>query len=152
MIDTIWHLEQKLDRLFERGRLMTDAEEQAHWSRYLCVLVSGYIEVSVAEIYSDLAARKSHPAVASNVGSRLRRFQNAKMQQVCNLLRTFDSDVGAAVEDATNGELKDAIDSIVANRNLIAHGADVGISFVRISDYYAKAKTVVRLIEDTCPA
>lgn len=148
----IWRHQQRLDRLFDLGMTIDDLELQSHWSRYLCVLVSGYVEASVAEIYIDLAKRRSIPAVASYVTAQLDRFQNPNMERILTLIASFDPTVRVTVEEQTTGELKDAIDSIVANRNQISHGRDVGISFGRITEYYTKAKKVIELIESSCPA
>jgi hypothetical protein len=36
---------KRLDEAFEKGKaFMTEPELQSHWSRYLCVLVSGFLE------------------------------------------------------------------------------------------------------------
>ena len=45
---------------------------------------------------------------------------------------------------------KDAIDSIMANRHLIAHGKNSGISLVRVKDYLEKSIEVIEFIENQC--
>jgi hypothetical protein len=73
----IHRLEQRLDLLFRKAAALSeDLELQAHFARYLCVLVSGYLEAAISEIYSDYARRKGHPNLATYVKRQMKRFQN----------------------------------------------------------------------------
>ncbi len=47
-------------------------------------------------------------------------------------------------------ELKDAIDSIVSLRNRIAHGESVGITYIRILEYYQRANRVIDFLINQC--
>jgi hypothetical protein len=46
-------------------------------------------------------------------------------------------------ETNTPDEVKDAIDSIVNNRNQIAHGAQTNISLVTFMEYYKRVKAFI---------
>jgi len=139
---------QRLDNLFEKvAGFSDDLELQSHWAAYLCVLVSGYIETSVQEIYSDYSIRKSDVNVARFVQKNLKFFNNPKMDKILNLTRKFNIEWEKQLQASTEGELKDSIDTIVANRNRIAHGENVGITYVRIKTYYINAKKVIKIIE-----
>ena len=51
--------EHRLDSLFERIiDLGDDLEMQANWAKYLCVLVSGYLEVSVKSVFREYAKKQ----------------------------------------------------------------------------------------------
>ena len=143
--------QQRLDSLFDKVGTLTDLEVQAHWSRYLCVLVSGFIEVSIQEIYRQYARDRAGQNVANFVDGRLKDFRNPKMERILQTTRLFsvewEQELRAFVED---GPLKDAIDSIVNNRNKIAHGDDVGITYVTVKQYYKNAVKVVEVIEEQC--
>ena len=141
----------RLDSLFNSiDTLPPDPEFRAHWARYLCVLVSGFIEFSVRELYSEYARKCSSPNIANYVESELRQFQNAKMGKILELAQSFSSDWGRDLSAATEGELKDAVDSIVANRHHIVHGKAVGITVVRVSKYYKSIVDVIEFIESQC--
>ena len=150
MNQEVWRYRQRLDGLFERTGEIADLELQAHWARYLCVLTSGFLEVSVRVLFSQYARGASAPAVAKFVEERLKDFQSAKMNSICSLTRQFNAAWADQLELDTAGELKDAVDSIVANRHLIAHGRDVGISHAQMKDYYDRAIRVVDLIRVWC--
>jgi hypothetical protein len=117
---------QRLDKLFDQIRAFSgDLELQSHWARYLCVLVSGFLETSIRAIYGEYATKKAHQYIVNFVESRLKSFQNPNMEQILQIASLFSPEWRARLELDTEGELKDAVDSIVANRNLIAHGQPI---------------------------
>lgn len=122
-------------------------ELQSHWARYLCVLVSGFLEKSIHVILTEIAQQQSAPNIANYVGNKVRDLQNPKMEKILELLGYFNSDWSQRVRQATDGEIREAVDSIVNNRNQIAHGESVGISFLRVSEYYNKVITAIDIIE-----
>jgi len=143
--------QQRLDNLFNRIAIFwEDIELQSHWARYLCILTSGFLEVSVRAIYAQYATTKAAPYIANFVDSQLKGFQNPKMEKILELTRMFNPEWEERLKTATEGELKDAVDSIVANRNKIAHGESVGITYARIHRYYENAVKVVELIDNQC--
>lgn len=141
---------QRLDALFQRTGQLEDLELQAHWARYLCVLTSGFLEVSMRALFTQYARAVSAPSVAKYVQRRLEDFQSPKMSNICGLVRDFNQIWADELEVGTAGELKDAVNSIVANRHLIAHGRDVGVSHTQMKEYYARAVRVVDLVRAWC--
>lgn len=138
---------QRLDNLFERiATFSGDPELQSHWSRYLCVLVSGYLETSVRAIYREYVQKRADPSVLNFVDSQLNEFRNPNMRKILELAHLFNPQWESQIKVATDGQLKEAVDSIVANRHKIAHGDDVGITYTRIRDYYLNAVKVVDLL------
>ena len=137
-----------LDSLFEKGSSLSDDPELlANWAKYLCVLVSGFVEESVRVLVINYAESRAAPEIGHFVGCRIRKFQNPKMSNILTLLGGFSEELRSQIESATEGELKDAVDSVVQNRHLIAHGRSVGISFVTIRDYYKRILSVVEHLE-----
>ncbi len=142
---------QRLDGLFKRiAAFGEDLELQAHWARYLCVLASGFLETSVRSIYGQYARTKSAPNVANYVEGQLKQFQSPKMENILELTRSFSPSWEERLRDAVDGEPKDAVDSIVANRHNIAHGRPVGITYHTIRSYYGNAIKVIELIDQQC--
>lgn len=142
---------QRLDNLFKQiSAFSGNIELQSQWARYLCILVSGFLETAICAIYGEFARKTASPYVANFVKCELDSFQNPKMGKILELTRAFNPLWADELETATEGELKDAVDSIVANRNQIAHGRDVGITYTRIKNYYEDAIKVVDLVEKMC--
>ena len=86
--------------------------------------------------------------VADYAAVQIAKVQNPKANRFVEIARSFKKswadDLEKFVED--NGR-KEAIDGIMANRHLIAHGQDSGITVARLSDYLNKAEEVLEFIE-----
>jgi len=147
----IFQFEQRLEYLFGRVKsLGHDPEVQSHWACYLCILVSGYLEVAVRIILSDYVRKCANVTVTSYVQSCLDGFQNPKMAKILDLVGCFSDDWRKALEADTTGALKDHIDSIVSNRNNLAHGYQVGVTYSSVNTWYGSAKRVVELLRTQC--
>lgn len=145
--------EQRLDSLFERaGRAARDPELQSHWARYLCVLVSGFLETSIRTIFASYASKRADTKVAGFVTAQLGFLQNAKMGNILELVGKFSAEWARQLEIKTQGKIRAAVNSIVANRHKIAHGEDVSLGLAGLKDYYKSAKELVKLIEQQCDA
>lgn len=142
---------QRLDNLFKQiSAFSENIELQSQWARYLCVLVSGFLETAVRAIYGEFAGKMASPYVANYVKYELDSFQNPKMGKILELTNAFNPLWADKLKTATEGKLETAVDSVVANRNQIAHGENVGITYRRIKDYYEDVVKVVDLIEKMC--
>lgn len=144
-------LKQRLDATFERTRYADlDTELQSDFARYLCVLVSGYIEKAVVEFILEHARQRGAPTLQRFVEQKTKRFTNPKASRIQDLLGSFDAEWQKALHEFLIDEPKDAVDSIVALRNKIAHGGSVGVTFNRIRDYYEQAQRVIDQVEKLC--
>lgn len=142
---------KKLDYLFAKISILTeDPEISSHWASYLCILVSGFLEVSVRSIYSQYAKDKAAPLVANYVEKQLSNFQNPSMEKILKVVGNFNPGWVSTLEKIVEGEIKDAVVSIVATRNKIAHGENVGITYIKIKAYYQCAVKLVELLEKQC--
>jgi hypothetical protein len=145
--------QQRLEWLMKQASAFRSdqIELQAHWARYLCVLAAGFLENALAEIYSTYAKSCASPSVSNFVESVLARIQNPKANRFIDIARAFDpSWVDNLTTFLQNEGRKDAIDAVMSNRHLIAHGKDSGISLARVKDYVKKSIEVVEFIEVQC--
>ncbi|MCP4581671.1 MAG: hypothetical protein GY839_08610 [candidate division Zixibacteria bacterium] len=139
----------RLDYLYSKAsNFSDDSELVAEWSKYLCVLTSGYLENCIRAIYSEYIKKRSHPNVSNFAQYNLNAFQNPKMEKICQLAGFFNSSWAEDLRKGTEGELKDGVDSIVANRNIIAHGRDVGLTYSNLLRYYENAQSVLKILND----
>ena len=144
-------MEKRIERMFKQAKLLdSNPEFLAHWARYLCVLVSGYLEISIRTIYQQYARTNSNPKVAQFVEKRLKGFQNPKMEKIVQLAYSFSPEWGLSLENSVKDKTSDAINSVVANRNQIAHGVQVGITIGNLQDYYLEVQRVVSIIKAHC--
>jgi len=128
-----------------------DLELQAHWARYLCVLAAGFLENALFETYSAFVYAGASPAVASFAASRLENISNPKASRFVEIARSFKPIWGDELDRfLADDARKEAIDSIMANRHLIAHGKQSGITIARLRSFFDRAITVVEFIERQC--
>lgn len=144
---------QRLTWLLEQAASLDShqLELQAHWARYLCVLSAGFLENALTEVYTEYAKSCAHINVANFVSARLARVQNPKSGRFLETARGFDKSWEQGLDEFLSfGGRREAIDAIMSNRHLIAHGKDSGISLVRVKDYLEKSVEVVEFIETQC--
>jgi hypothetical protein len=149
----ILRYKRQLDDLFGKvSNLDSDTEMQSHWAKYLCIRVSGFLEVAVSTIYKKYAKDKASPFVVNYVEKQLSSFQNPKMEKILNITKSFNPKWAEELELElrNNSEIKDSIDSIVDVRNKIAHGDNVGITYTKIKRYYEVALELVEFLEKQC--
>jgi hypothetical protein len=138
--------QQRIDNLESKAKsepVNLDAELQSQLARFLCVLSSGLIEQAVIATLASYSEGRSHPNVARYVGGNVAKLRNAKWEDVLVMLGHFNPAWRDHFETNTPDEVKDAIDSIVNNRNQIAHGAQTNISLVTFMEYYKRVKAFI---------
>ena len=142
----------RIEAVFARAREIDDAQTHADVARYLCILVAGFIEQATRHIYGGYANRKSEPRVTRYVERQLAGFTNANAEKLCQVAGAFDAQWREDLVAFLAGDRKDAIDSVVANRHEIAHGQDVGITYIRVKEYFTHVKDTVDYLEAQCAA
>ena len=152
---TNWPLvkkKRKIDALFKNEEIiLCDLELQAHWAKYLCVLVSGFLENSLKELYGNFANRTASPQVASFVNSELRQIGNANTDRFLRTAEAFSKTWKQDLKEyLDNDGRKEAINSIIGHRHQIAHGGNSMITMVTLKEYFSKAVEVVEFVENQC--
>jgi len=142
---------QMLDETFRRvSGVRGDAELSSDFARYLCVLVSGFLEQAVIELLVEYVRLRCPEQIQRHLGSRLRRFTTAKARNITELFGSFDLDWQQDLEGYIVDEFKDAVDSVVSLRHAIAHGRFVGVTIISVQSYYDRVKKVVDHVADMC--
>jgi hypothetical protein len=137
-------IENVLRRANEAG---LDEELRSSLARYACVLTSGYLEEAVRIIVGGWCSNKSHAHVHAYVVRQLDWFSNPKLGKILEVLSHFTFSWHEGLEAVLTDEEKDAVNSVVTNRNQIAHGRNVGVSPVPMKRYFASCKSVVRKLD-----
>lgn len=141
-------LRSRLDGAFARIASIgpDEIETRADFSRYLCVLVCGYLENAVIALLSEHCRQKASPRVQAYALSHIQRLQNPSREKILDMVGRFDSTWKRSLELYIVDEKKDAIGSVLKERHKIAHGENSSISYVRISNYLAAIEDVVMQI------
>jgi RiboL-PSP-HEPN len=127
-------------------------EMQAHWARYLCVLTSGFVENIVRNLYGAYAEKNSYSAAVVRYAKRqLDSIQNPRPARLVEMAAAFDPTWGRDLEAYLALEYRsDAINAIMSNRHLIAHGRNSNITVGQVSLYLSKIVEVAEYIEEQC--
>ena len=119
-------------------------------AKYLCVSAAGLIERSAIDIFSALADQRSSKPVKRFVKKRLDRMTNLNTNNLLDLVGAFDKEWRNQLETKLDGAPKDGIDSLIANRHLIAHGRPVGVSIAQIKGYYEQSLVAIQFLDEVC--
>lgn len=139
----------KLDSVFSKVGGIEDPELQSEFSQYLCVLVSRFVEQAVEDILIEHSRVRSGTTVLKYVEDTVGRT-NLNMERLLQALGRFDTVWREELDEYTKGERKDALDSVVKLRHNIVHGEGTGITYQRVSAYYANVKEILRRVDELC--
>jgi hypothetical protein len=142
-------LTEVLDAAFERVKRIdiSEFELRADFSRYLCVLVSGYLEQSLRNAAAEYVRFRASPTVANFAIKSTDRISNLNTDRILGFLISFDPSWEVPLNALLVDEVKDAINSVVALRHGIAHGQPGDLTYERIARYYGQVKRAIAEIE-----
>lgn len=127
-------------------------EMQAHWARYLCVLTSGFVENVVRVVFGEYVRRRSYSQpVVRYTTKQLDGIQNPRSDRLVQVAAAFDPNWGRELEAFLSQSYRsDAINAIMANRHLIAHGKSSNITLGQVTLYLGKIVEVAEFLEVQC--
>ncbi|MDR6741091.1 hypothetical protein J2X56_003115 [Herbaspirillum sp. 1173] len=142
-------LKSELDAVFQRISEIDHAEIElrSHFSRYLCVLVSGFLEQSIRNAAAHYARSHATPSVANYVIKDTERVTNLTTEKLKKLFSSFDKNWETTIDEFLIDEKKDAVNSVISLRHAIAHGQSADITYERIYRYYQQVCEVVAELE-----
>lgn len=124
-------------------------ELSGHWGRYACLLSAGYFEVALRLVIQRRLEQKAAPEIQRFVLQSLEGIQNPKAERFSKVVRSFSSTWGDKLDQyfVDNNDVKEAIDSLMANRHLIAHGKSCSISVGRVAGYFKSADKAIEYLD-----
>jgi hypothetical protein len=142
--------EARIESLFDSAKALEHEEMEivSHLARYMCVLCSGYLEVSLRNLCVRYAHRRGSETVVTYVRKTLRvSTQNPKMETFLTILASFDAELRSDFESYALGARADAINGVVDTKNKIAHGVDTGVGLRTVHDWYLECRDALRYLE-----
>jgi hypothetical protein len=127
-------------------------EMMAHWGRYACVLSSGFVENVVRHIYGSYLDRAAGSRQSVRFARRhIEKVQNPKAGKLIEIATSFDPIWGEGLQTYLDEDFRgDAINTIMQNRHLIAHGRNSDISIARVDQYLSRITEVAEFLEQQC--
>jgi len=141
--------ERKLDELLKNIDTVTDDELKAHLSKYFCVRISGYLENVLKILVANYSEGSSPRPVSNYLQNDLKNVTNLSEEKMQRLLNKFSEDWCINFTDKVTEQQLQSLNSIISNRNSIAHGQQDNISYKVIGQYYADLKEIVKILRDT---
>lgn len=139
---------RKLDTLLESIGSVTDDELKAHLSKYFCVKISGYLENVIKVLVANFSEGSSPRAVSNYLQQDLKRVTNLSENRLGELLKKFSPYWEEQFFQRVTEQQMESLNSVISNRNNIAHGQQDNISYRIIGQYYNDIKEIADLLKD----
>lgn len=141
--------ERQLDSLFNEVSQIQEGEiNKAHLTRYLCVRTSGYLENVTRILIADFCDGTSPQQINNYIIKRTKYITNLDFKRLKSLLAEFDSNWSEEFEKRLTDRQKSSINSVISNRNNIAHGNQDSITYRDMTNYYQDVKDVCKILID----
>ncbi|MFT3808088.1 HEPN domain-containing protein [Arenimonas sp.] len=126
-------------------------EMMSHWAKYACVVEAGIVENIVRNVYGAMVGQQASTRVASFARAQLEGVQNPKCDKLVKIAASFDRSWGKDLDVFLKLDFRqDAINAVMSNRHLIAHGRNCNITIAQVSLYLGKIEEVGDYIEGQC--
>jgi len=122
-------------------------ENQSRLAQLMTIWASGYLEATCREVLRDHARYRSDPSVQRFVSRNLERFRNPTMNNVVNLIRSFDETRARQLEDFASGSIKDSVNGMVVQRHRIAHGRSTDTTIARVSQQFEDTRKIANKLK-----
>jgi len=137
----------QIEAVIKRAGAQSDDFLSAQVAQHVCVRLSGTLENAVRENIIRIVGPSSHPRALRYLSRRLSEFQNPRPGKIEELFEAFDKDWLSKLQVFWEPEIKDAVGSIVGQRNIIAHGGATDVSLGRVSGWFQHAKSFCSFLE-----
>jgi hypothetical protein len=141
-----WSAEQlirEVDEIFDRAGAQTSIQVQSDYAKYLVIRLGGLVEqVVTTVVLIHVESQASQPIVA-HVSWRMGTFQNPSVERLLQLVGSFDRHRRDQLDAAITKSEREALGSVMAQRNRIAHGEQSTISLSQVADYYKEIKAML---------
>jgi hypothetical protein len=141
--------ERKLDKLLLDISAIQDDEIKAHLSKYFCVRISGYLENVLKILVANYSEGSSQKPVTNYLQNDLKNVTNLSEEKMQKILQKFSEDWYINFNSKVTEQQLQSLNSIISNRNSIAHGQQDNISYKVIGQYYTDLKEIVKALKDT---
>lgn len=123
-------------------------KEKSYLAKYLTVIISGIYEESIRTIITEWVSKRGSPEIGKFVNSAMEYWSmNPNIEKIVKILNKFDNQWGREIIQLPQKN-KDAINSIVGQKNNIAHGRPSSITLVDIKDYFDNSRCVIEKIDE----
>jgi len=122
--------------------------EMSYLAKFLVVFICGIYEEIIETLVNEMVKKTNNPYVYKFISNSLRKyFRNPNIAKIAGLLGDFNTQWKEEIKNLPD-DVKTALDNIYTNKNGIAHGDTINITFADVCDFYGKSKAVIEKIDD----
>lgn len=150
--DVKQNFELRISTLIERIKKIQKTENMdeaiSDLSKYLCILISGYVEKVLVNKLVKYSEQRCAPQGVKFISLKLKNSTNYKMSKISELLDSFDCSWNEKLIKVKNyDEYEESINYIYQNRNKIAHGDTSGVVLNDLENHYFKIQNMFMEID-----
>lgn len=132
-----------VDAVIGRADTQFDLQIQSDLAKYLVVRVGGLVEQVISEVVLAHVRTRSAPTVSEHVEWRMKAFQNPSVERVLQLVGSFGKVWRAELEALVTQSEREALASVMLQRNKVAHGEDSTVSLAQVKQYYSEIRSLL---------
>lgn len=126
----------------------TNSLEESYLAKFLDVFICGMYEEIIETILNEKIAMTGMAEASRFIsGSLNHHFRNPDMKKIITWLAQFNTSWRTIIQRLPL-QNRDALDSIVTNKNNLAHGNASTITLIQVKDYYRDSRVVIEKIDD----
>jgi hypothetical protein len=152
-----FELNQEIDSikiLFSKSSLFNeDPESLVNWSKFICIIISGFVENTIKVIFNDYVNGTSHGGTNKFAASKISKINNPKFEAVCQLVGSFNPQWREELmlhDLSRDNKLSNSLNAVMIQRHQIAHGKykSSDITRMRLTDYFSNVVLLLEYLED----
>jgi RiboL-PSP-HEPN len=130
---------------------INDPEVHAFFARYIVVFASGIYEDCIEHLFTEFAKKYGNAEIAFFMSKMLHlHFRNPEYGAMKGWLKHINSDYGDELDQKLISTVgcKDALDSVVTNKNEVAHGKSCSATLGDVEKYHQRVLPIFDAVED----
>ena len=125
-----------------------DEEIASYLSSFLAVMICGIYEDCIEHLISQRAAKAQDSEIHQYVESTVAdSFRNPRFSRIVEVLTKFSRVYADNMRSSIEEKSRVALDSIVDNKNAIAHGRPSNVTLSDIKDYHRRCIPIFEVLE-----
>ena len=146
------YLKEKFDLIQRNIKIIEEVNDQklaSMLSSYLVVSISGAYEDCIEYLFIQRSGKSSDKEIQNLVKSLIDlHFRNPNYGNIKKMVKALDSKYGTILRDKIAAKNIDGINSIVTNKNNVAHGEVSNATIRDIKNYHENALKIFKVLEE----
>jgi len=139
---------EEIDRqIIEIESFQSGDKERSYFAKYLVVFICGCYESIIEAILCEYAEKHHDTRIVDYISKSLDlNFKNPDIEKIILILDRFDKQWALEINNMPYVN-KTAINSIVTNKNELAHRGSSTITMASIKEFYSRSKPIIEKVD-----